>query len=43
MDKDNKILLKVFYWNDNRSPIDQVEEIEDLGKFKRAYLKSKIL
>ena len=30
MDEDNKILPKVFYWNDNRSPLEQVEEIEDL-------------
>ena len=30
MDEGNKILPKVFYWNDNRSPIEQVEEIEDL-------------
>ena len=28
--KKNKIKPKVFYWNDNRKPLDQVEKIEDL-------------
>ena len=47
MDEGNKILPKVFYWNDNRSPIEQVEEIEDLreslkGPISRAkYYESK--
>ena len=35
MDKDKNILPKVFYWNDNRNPLDQVEEIEDLKKSLR--------
>ena len=30
MDKDNKISPKVFYWNDNRRLLDQVEKREDL-------------
>ena len=47
MDEGNKILPKVFYWNDNRSTIEQVEEIEDLreslkGPISRAkYYESK--
>ena len=47
MDEGNKILPKVFYWNDIRSPIKQVEEIEDLreslkGPISRAkYYESK--
>ena len=47
MDEGNEILPKVFYWNDNRSPIEQVEEIEDLreslkGPISRAkYYESK--
>tara|TARA_Y100001933_G_C18962493_1_gene548768 strand:- start:232 stop:1140 length:909 start_codon:yes stop_codon:yes gene_type:complete len=28
MDKNNKLNPKVFYWNDERKPIDQVEQIE---------------
>jgi len=47
MDKGKKISPKVFYWNDNRSPLEQVEEIEDLreslkGPISRGiYYKSK--
>ena len=26
----NKIKPKVFYWNDNRAPLDQVEKVEGL-------------
>ena len=47
MDKGKKILPKVFYWNDNRSPLEQVEEMEGLreslkGPISRGiYYKSK--